>query len=538
MRRRNNRFHAVVALVVAFAFLFAPGCGKKTPPTHEAEYDVIIIGAGMGGLSAGAHLASNGLKVLVLEQHHKVGGCTTNFTRGDYTFEVALHELSGGGTLRLMELCGVREKVEIYDLPDFYRSVYPGDPGIDITMPTDWEGWDNTLKEQWPEEAAGIDTFHELCTTVFSDIMAVSQLFRYSGFEAFTKKMSVPLKHKSLLTWSKRTLGDLMDECFIDEYLKAVVYQLWVYYGAPVPDQISLLTLAATEVFLSDGVKHVMGTSQALSNAYAERIEEMGGTVLTGNLVTEIIIEDGVAKGVVTEYGDVYTGRYVICNTDPYQMIFDLIGEENLPEKYVDKITGMKVANSLFVTYLGLDVDLKALGYDDTETFYNYTTDTEVLYDNMMSANFAEGMVSITVYSNYGDPIYAPPGKSVVALLEYSDYNSWPSDPEEYEIMKEEKAWEMIELAANVIPELADPDNIEVMEIMTPVTINEFTKNYHGIPYGFYTDLEYWEKIPQTTPIENVYIAGNWTKAWHGVGPSQVNGWMAARLIMDVEGIE
>jgi phytoene dehydrogenase-like protein len=156
----------------------------------------------------------------------------------------------------------------------------------------------------------------------------------------------------------------------------------------------------------------------------------------------------------------------------------------------------------------------------------------------MMSANFAEGMVSITVYTNYGDPIYAPPGKSVVAVLEYSDYNSWPKDPEEYQAMKEEKAWEMLELAANVIPELADPDNIEVMEVMTPVTIAEFTKNYHGIPYGFYTDLDHWQKIPNTTPIENVYIAGNWTRAWHGVGPSQINGWMAARLIMDVEGIE
>ncbi|MBN1883134.1 MAG: FAD-dependent oxidoreductase, partial [Deltaproteobacteria bacterium] len=68
-------------------FLATFGCGGPKPPTHEADYDVIIIGAGMGGLSAGAHLAASGLKVLVLEQHHKVGGCTTNFTRGDFTFE-------------------------------------------------------------------------------------------------------------------------------------------------------------------------------------------------------------------------------------------------------------------------------------------------------------------------------------------------------------------------------------------------------------------------------------------------------------------
>jgi phytoene dehydrogenase-like protein len=156
----------------------------------------------------------------------------------------------------------------------------------------------------------------------------------------------------------------------------------------------------------------------------------------------------------------------------------------------------------------------------------------------MMSGNFAEGIASITIYSNYGDPIYAPPGKSLVTLLEFSDYNIWPGDPDEYQKMKEEKVWELITLAANVIPELANPKNIEVMEVVTPVTLAEFTMNYHGIPYGFYMNLDQWKKIPNTTPIDNLFISGNWTRNFHGVGPSQVNGYMAARLIMDREGIE
>jgi prolycopene isomerase len=543
MKPHKRFLTALLAIAVAGMFLATFGCGGAKPPTHEAEYDVIIIGAGMGGLSAGAHLASKGLKVLVLEQHHKVGGCTTNFTRGDFTFETALHEMAGGGPGRadralylLHKLCGVDEYVELYELPDFYRSVYPD--GLDVTLGNTWEDWDNTLKEEWPEEAEGIDTFHTLCSSVMGDILDLKNLFRLHGSKAFFTKMKVPFKQKTFMEWKDKTLQELMDECFTDEGIKAVVSQLWVYYGAPVPYETSLLAMCATDGYLTDGIWHVMGTSQALSNGYAQLIEDLGSDVKTGTLVTEIIIEDGIARGVVTEYGDVYTSRYVVCNTDPYQMIYDLIGEENLPGDYVEEVAGMKPANSLFGVYMGLNIDLAALGYDDTEILVNTSLDSVVVHDNMMAADFANGASTITIYSNYGDPIYAPPGKSVVVLHAYSDYDVWPKDQDEYLAMKDEKAWELINLAATVIPELANPAYIEEMEIITPVTLNEFTMNEGGIIYGFYMSPEQWEKIPNNTPIDNIFIAGNWSQAWHGVSATQVNGWRAARLILDIEGIE
>jgi phytoene dehydrogenase-like protein len=437
-----------------------------------------------------------------------------------------------------MDLCGVKQKVQLYPLPDLYRSIFPGDPVVDVTMPANWKGWDDTLKKKWPEESEGVDKLHRLSTKVFADIMDVKDLFRYSGARAFFKTLSVPIKHPALVKWSKRTFQQLLDDCFKGQDIKAVVSQFWVYYGAPIPDEIAILSLAANEVFLTEGAWHVMGTSQALSNAYAERIRELGGDVKTGSLVTKIIIENGMATGVETEYGEKYTGRYVLADTDPYQLIYKLVGEENLPKNYVKKVKSLRPANSLFVTYLGLNVDLKKLGYKDTEIFYNTSKDSVAVYNNMMKNDFKDGMVSITIYSNYGDPIYAPPGKSVVALLEFSDYDSWPKDYDSYQQMKNDKAKEIIDLAAKVIPELADPKNIEVEEVMTPLTLEEFTMNYHGIPYGFYLDTKQWKKIPINTPIDNLFIASNWTQSWHGVGSAQINGWMAARLIMDREGIK
>jgi all-trans-retinol 13,14-reductase len=542
MRRKQYLLFAVIVVSLIAMLFSSAGCGGHKTPASDAQYDVIIIGGGMAGLSAGAHLASNGLKVLLLEQHHKVGGCTTNFTRGDFTFEVALHVMAGGvkekngGLYKLMNACGVDEKVTVYELPDLYRSIYPD---VDFTVPAEsWEAYSAAFKERWPEESEGIDKFEMLCKGVLGDIMAIKNLFRETGFRALLTKVQIPLKQRTLLEWKDKTLQDCMDECFTDPQLKAVMSQLWMYYSGPADDQTSLLNFAATGMFLTDGVCHVMGTSQALSNAYAERIKELGGDVKVGTLATKIIIEDGIATAVETEYGDVYTTRYVVCNTDPYQLVFKLIGEENLPKKYVQKIKDMKPANSLFGVYLGLNVDLKKLGYTDTDIIYNKSYSSNEIYDKWMSGEIKDTACLIGIYSNYGDPVYAPPGKSLLNLLTYSDINTWPKDHDEYQAMKEEKAADLIKLAAEVIPEIGDPNNIEVMEIITPATIEEFTKNNLGCPYGFYMSLDQWDKIPNNTPIDNVFIASNWTQGFHGVAAGQVNGWRAARLILDREGIE
>ena len=536
---RTIRFTTSIVVMLLLAF----GCASHVPVAGETDYDVIVIGAGMGGLSAAAHLAINDVTVLVLEQHDKVGGCVTNFQRGDFIFDASVHEIAGGGPgknnralYKLLEITGVGPKVEFIELPHFYRSIYPG---VDITLPSNWEGFKTALKEKWPEEAEGIDRFHELCSGLMDDLLSLKYMFRYGGMRQFFIKAMVPIRQRTLFAWKDKTFKDLMDHCFKNEDIKAVVSQLWVYYGAPVPEQSALISMAATEAYLGDGVWHVKGTSQALSDAYAERIRELGGEIKTDTLVTGITLKNGIATGVQTESGDTYTSRYVVSNTDPYQLVFNLVGERHFPDDYVEKLKQLKPANSLYGVYLGLNIDLKKLGYHDTEIFYNTSKDSTDLYNQMMKGNFKEGAAAITIYSNYGDPIYAPEGKSVVVLNTYSSMDSWPEyQSDAYYRMKDEKAEELIALAAKVIPELADPDNIEEQDSFTPHTIKRYTMNKGGIVYGFYLSPDQWQKIPNHTPIDNVFIASNWSQAWHGVGSGQVNGWRAARLIMDRENIE
>ena len=543
MYRKLASMKSLSILVFLFFFLFMfGGCSLKNQSAPKTDYDVIIIGAGMGGLSAAAHLAVKGQKVLVLEKHNVVGGSTSKFRRGEFVFDTALHEMAGGGPgkndrglYQLLKATGVDKKVQLYEVPHFYRSVFPS---VDITLPPNWAGFKGELKKKWPEESQGIDKFHKLCADLYQDTMELRDLFRYGAVQGTLTRMMVPLRQSTFYKWKDRTVKDLMDECFKSEELKAVVSQLWVYYGAPVETESALIFMSATESYLSDGAWHVKGTSQALADGYAARIRELGGTVLTNTLVSKILVENGTATGVKTATGKKFTARYIVSNTDPYQLAYKLLGKENMTEAYIKKLESMKPANSLFGVYLGLNVDLKERGYKDTEIFYNTYLNSTKNYEAMMKGDYKNSAVSITIYSNLDDPVYAPKGKSVVKLDAYSEISVWPEDRAAYEKLKTQKVDELIALAARSIPEIADPKNILVKEGYTPRTIQRYTMNQGGVVYGFDLTPDQWEKIPNTTPVSNVFIASNWTQAWHGVCAAQVNGWRAARLILDREGIE
>ena len=523
-------FPHLLRLALLLSLLTSMGAPALAEPAEQAEFDVVVVGGGMGGLSAGALLSSYGFRVLLLEQHHKVGGCTTSFARGDFQFDAALHELVGGppGTAlgEVLREAGVADKIELIPIPLLYRSILPG---VDFTMPADFDAAVVALCQAWPEECPGIKAFHEEMRAVAQQTTLLGDMQRRSSLSMAL----IPFQAPAVVRNMRGNTGELLDRYFEDERLAAVVGQLWVYYGPP-PDQLwPVMFFSANYGYLTQGAYHIRGSSQALADAYAERIEELGGEVRTGTRVDSIEVVAGRVVGVATQDGQQIPARYVVSNADPYQTFRTLVGSEHLPGALMKKLERMEPSNGLVGVYLGLDVEPSYWGIEDHEIFYSTSLDPQRTYASMMDGSYQDASLALTFYSNLDDDFYAPPGKSVMVMHAYADLDSWPAEREAYQAEKTRVAERLLELADQLLPGLEQ--HIEVMEVATPRTLQSFTMVHAGTPYGFDATPQQGLALPNSTPIDGLFLASAWTTPGHGVGTAQLSGREAARQVLERE---
>ncbi|MBN2343160.1 MAG: NAD(P)/FAD-dependent oxidoreductase [Deltaproteobacteria bacterium] len=521
-----------VSIIGTILMLNLAGCGA-TPlrSTVDTDYDVIVIGSGMGGLSAAAHLAVDKKKVLVLEQHFKVGGCTSSFVRGDYAFDTALHEMSIGGghgfVRDLMARAGVLDKVTMIRAPSLGRSVFPD---AEILQAEGVEEFQSILIEKWPSEEAGIRAYFQLLEQMSNEVSELRGIFMGNPLKALFTKMAIPLRQRTLAKYYKSTLQEVLDEYFVDDRLKAAVAQFWVYHGPPPSEQWAIIYMVAQYSYVKNGGWQFLGSSSSLAEAYADSIREKGGTIMTDTLVTKIIVENGKVHGVETADGQRFSSRYVVSNADPFQTFYKLVGEDKTPRKVIKQLHEIKPSTSLAGVYLGLDVPAAYWGIDDYEIFYNHSWDADEMFDAMVNARYDEGVVSITFYSNLPDDFYAPPDKAAIVLHTYSDYDYWSDDEATYEKQKEHMMSSLIDVAENIMPGLSE--HIVYKEGMTPKTIHHYTMNYKGAPYGMDFNVEQRDRFEIQTPIAGLYMAGSWAFPSHAVSMAQVSGFMAAQMIV------
>ena len=204
-----------------------------------SDYDVIVVGAGNGGLTSALSLAKNAFKVLLLERHNIPGGCATSFIRGRFEFEVALHQLSSMGSVNnpgplrmLLAKLGVLDKIELVEGSTMYRIVLPDH--IDVTLPAQRDATVEALKKRFPEEKNAIDRFFELVEKLCLEWVSVDVL---NDPEA--SKSKYPL----LFTYRFKDTQSVLDAYFKSPELKLALSIYWLYMGQP-PSRMPFFDLA------------------------------------------------------------------------------------------------------------------------------------------------------------------------------------------------------------------------------------------------------------------------------------------------------
>ena len=503
------------------------------------KYDAIVIGAGLGGLSAATMMARNGLGVLLLERHNIPGGYATSFVRGRYEFEVALHELSGigppdrpGTLLRYLNYLGVADKLEFQRLPNLYRSVVldEGEGGgidMDITLPAGREAFEEKLCAAFPHEAQGIRRFVQRVFDLGRDYGRVIRQGGKTGNPA-----TFPFRFRHLFRYLPVTAGQVLERDVRDPRARAALTSYWGYFGLP-PSQLSFLYFAiGLAAYVKQWPAFPKGRSQALSNAFLATFEEHGGQARLNCGVQRITTRNGRVNGVITETGKEYEADWIISNADPITTCRDMIGEDIVPGSFFTRLQSSEIAPSTLNVYMGVARPPEELGLDEHEIFLHHGYDFDQ-QAKLIGRIESPRSIGIACY-NHAYPDISPPGTSIVVLLMLANGEPWYHvPPHEYVETKNRIASAMIDTVERIAPGLRE--NTEVIEVSTPLTNMRYASAMGGSIYGFSQpprDNVVW-RMGHRGPLEGLFFAGAWTRPGGGFETVIMSGQIAGGAVLN-----
>ncbi len=473
------------------------------------KFDVIIIGSGLGGLTAGAKLSKEGKRVLLLEQHYIPGGCATTFKRKDFTFEVGLHEMVGFNSTniktKIFNELDIQNNVKFVEIPEFYRFI---NDKYDIVIPHSPQEAAKILITKFPQDEKGINDF----------------FFRLTEFRI--KKNSPNFNNEIT-----KNLGFFLDSIIKNEDLKLILLGNLGYFSDN-PYNLSLMYYAASQGdYYKGGGIFIKGGSQKLSDYLAEFIQKNGGEIKYKHLVTEIITQNNKAIGVKykktgntnTEIFKTYA-KHIVANT-AMPNVANLLPKEYGTEllNYTQKL---EKGPSLLTVYFGFKRNLKELGNKNYSVFvYDNSVKTQ---KDIFANNKSDFSTKNFTFVDYGviDSGLAPKGKSVGVICCMDYLSDWKNlDKEKYKAKKEEVAKIFIERLEKLIPGIKN--EIEYYELATAKTVKRYTLNPEGSVYGF-AQTPQKALIENLETIENLHFASAWGNFGGGLLGAIYSGYFSA----------
>ncbi len=495
------------------------------------KYNTIVIGGGLAGLTAGATLSKFGKKVLLLEQHHKPGGCATTFKRKDFIIEVGLHEMSGlneTGTIKeIFKMLEVDQHVQFEKVPEFYAVL--SDKG-DFVFPHGFEEATKALIDRYPEDEKGIKRFIKLIAGIRKEGTSLPRT-------PLKRKLIyplMPLLYPNLVEASRHTVGSWLDKYITNENAKLDLTAHIGYWGDD-PYTLSMFYFGMPfSGFIENGGHFIKGGSQQLSNHLAAYIEKQGGSVLLGKKAQKIITNNGRVTGVTfrDSFNKSLESVTIPCDNVVANCAIPLV-PELLDEPHAStlrqKISSQKISCSLLSLYLGFKTDVKAFGVKYYSNFIQ-GDDVKTLKDvhpNQLGDWSKRGFIFV----DYGkiDAQLAPPGKSVGSICGVDYLKDWQGlNKEEYKAKKEEVTEVLLQRLEKQFPGIRD--SIEYAELATPKTMQRFTLNPQGTPYGFTQSKEQagTKRFRNNFLIPNLYFASAWAFPGGGFEGSIMAGFLAA----------
>ncbi|MGJ0119892.1 phytoene desaturase family protein [Williamsia sp. MIQD14] len=531
-----------------------------TGPGNLQRWDAVVVGAGLGGLSAAAYLAAAGQKVLLLEKYTALGGSSHVFRRKNkWEFDCGVHYVGecgpGGIVSDIFAGLGLDDRIEWLpmDQGGFDRVIAPG---FELATPVGWDRYRDNLVAAFPDERKGVLRFHSIMRKI-AESGGRENLGTYGGLTTWAVRAGWAAPF--MLLPHAVTLA----ACGLSP---RAVLALSVQCGAlaSTPD---VIPTAAMATFLADyvgtGSFYPKGGGQMLAAGFAEVITAHGGSIRTHAEVSEIVIEGGRATGVLLTDGETIRSSVVVSDADIIKTYTDLVGLEHLPRVLRARIRRWKMSQPLINGFMGVDLDLSDRpnsnyfaipSWDDATSLRSLASFGSHIGGGKgftSGPEWARAMAArqpmFVQSSSRRDPSYtraAPEGHSTIevqtitpshpAMWGYSGYDiqtgEYRESPE-YSEIKKIVIDGMYDRMEQAFP--GSSSKVVLSELGTPATQTRFVNNTRGAAFGLQTRATQIGPLRPTseTPIPGLYTVGTSTAWGPGTVGAMYSGVMAAGSI-------
>lgn len=505
------------------------------------SYEIIVIGAGLGGLASAFELARAGKKVLLLEQHNLPGGYASSFVRGRFEFEPSLHEMPDMRSLK--DVTGVvryllddaKLDLSFKSIPEAYRLILT-EKKINIKVPFGIDNFIKAIDKEIPGSRSFVEKYMNLCSDVQSAFTYLNKNAENLNYGDLLKK------HGNFIRTGSKTADDIADALDLPQNVRDIIYPYWCYLGVPTNRVSFSIWAALLNSYISSGAVIPSMRSHELASAFVCKIEELGGEIRYNTRADKILVSNGSISGVKISNGEEILTEKVISNASQTLVFSSLIEPSvSVPDMALKNINARKLGFSLVVVYLGLNADMEELGLTDYSYFIAPHMNTDKLYDAIYNLETDE-IMQASVCLNAANPDCSPPGTTILSLTAGYRAEAW-ADVEEKDYFKiknkiADKLISQFEVATGV----SLRKHIEEIEVATPETFARYTGAHDGIVYGY--EPEPWDSIiPRAISVDDedyikgLTFCGGFSVRCHGYGSSILSGKAAAeRMIKQMDG--